>query len=229
MDPVPSVGPVVPAGSDPSTVPSVPATDAEERLPQRTVRVAAALGALTTVVVVGDLLGLIGGALVAVALTRLLPRIEPAAVRRRRAREVAELPLAADLLAAVLRAGAPIDRAVLTVAETLDGPLGDRLRRVGRALRLGAGPTESWAALTSVPGAERLVAAVVRSSASGSALAGALTRLADDLRDDRITEAEAAARRSGVLLVLPLGLCFLPAFILAGLVPVIVAVLGDVW
>jgi len=28
--------------------------------------------------------------------------------------------------------------------------------------------------------------------------------------------------------VLPLGLCFLPAFVLAGLVPVIVAVLGDV-
>lgn len=40
--------------------------------------------------------------------------------------------------------------------------------------------------------------------------------------------AEASARRAGVLIVLPLGLCFLPAFILAGLVPVIVAVLGDV-
>ncbi|PWU49675.1 secretion system protein, partial [Micromonospora globispora] len=55
-----------------------------------------------------------------------------------------------------------------------------------------------------------------------------LTRLADDLRADRSTAAEAAARRAGVLIVLPLGLCFLPAFILAGLVPVIVAVLGDV-
>ena len=31
-----------------------------------------------------------------------------------------------------------------------------------------------------------------------------------------------------MLIVLPLGLCFLPAFVLAGLVPVIVAVLGDV-
>jgi pilus assembly protein TadC len=39
---------------------------------------------------------------------------------------------------------------------------------------------------------------------------------------------EAAARRAGVLVVLPLGLCFLPAFVFAGLVPVIVAVLGDV-
>ena len=38
----------------------------------------------------------------------------------------------------------------------------------------------------------------------------------------------AAARTAGVLVVLPLGLCFLPAFVLAGLVPVVVAVVGDV-
>ena len=68
----------------------------------------------------------------------------------------------------------------------------------------------------------------MRSSSSGGALAGALLRLADDLRADRSVAAEAAARRSGVLIVLPLGLCFLPAFVLAGLVPVVVAVLGDV-
>ncbi|HEU4425315.1 MAG TPA: type II secretion system F family protein, partial [Pilimelia sp.] len=65
-------------------------------------------------------------------------------------------------------------------------------------------------------------------STSGGALAGAFTRVADDLRADRAVAAEAAARRAGVLIVLPLGLCFLPAFVLAGLVPVIVAVLGDV-
>jgi hypothetical protein len=59
-------------------------------------------------------------------------------------------------------------------------------------------------------------------------MAGALTRLADDLRADRSVAAEAAARRAGVLIVLPLGLCFLPAFLLAGLVPVVVALLGDV-
>ncbi|MEU8614146.1 secretion system protein, partial [Actinoplanes sp. NPDC048791] len=57
---------------------------------------------------------------------------------------------------------------------------------------------------------------------------GALTRLADDLRGDRSVAVEAAAHRAGVLIVLPLGLCFLPAFVLAGLVPVVVAVLGDV-
>jgi hypothetical protein len=32
-----------------------------------------------------------------------------------------------------------------------------------------------------------------------------------------------------VWLVLPLGLCFLPAFLLAGIVPVVLAVRGEVW
>ncbi|MEN3610981.1 type II secretion system F family protein [Plantactinospora sp. ZYX-F-223] len=192
------------------------------------VRLAAGLAGLAAGVLLGDWLGVLLGVATAVGLDRLLHRLEPAAVRRRRLRESADLPLAADLLAAALRAGAPIDRAVCAVAEALAGPLGERLIEVGRTLRLGGTPEEAWARLGPVPGAERLTSAAVRSSASGAALAGALTRLADDLRADRVTGAEAAARRAGVLIVLPLGLCFLPAFILAGLVPVIVAVLGDV-
>jgi pilus assembly protein TadC len=159
---------------------------------------------------------------------RYLRRREPAEVRAARLRAVADLPLCADLLAAALRGGAPVDRAAEAVADALGGPLGERLARTARSLRLGAGPAEAWAHVSDVGGAERIVAAAIRSSASGGALAGALFRLADDLRADRSVAAEAAARRAGVLIVLPLGLCFLPAFVLAGLVPVVVAVLGDV-
>jgi Flp pilus assembly protein TadB len=168
------------------------------------------------------------GAAAAVGTERFLRRREPPAVRRERLAATADLPLGADLLAAALRAGAPVDRAVAAVAEALGGPLGERMRRTARSLRLGAGATEAWAHLGEVGGAERLVAAAIRSSASGGALAGALGRLADDLRADRAVAAEAAAQRAGVLIVLPLGLCFLPAFLLAGLVPVLIAVLGDV-
>ncbi|HEX5598076.1 MAG TPA: type II secretion system F family protein [Micromonosporaceae bacterium] len=192
------------------------------------IRLAAGFAGLATAVVVGGFTGLAIGGLVAVGLDRLLRRIEPAATRRRRLREAADLPLAADLLAAALQSGSPVDRAVAAVAEALGGPLGQRLGAVGRALQLGGRPEEVWAQLQPVPGAQRLIAAAIRSSASGSAFAGALARLAQDLRVDRAIAAESAARRAGVLIVLPLGLCFLPAFILAGLVPVIVAVLGDV-
>lgn len=195
--------------------------------PDRT-RLGAAMAAVAAAIVVTGWAGLFVGVLVGIVADRLLRRIEPRAVRDRRLRETADLPLAADLLAAALRAGAPVDRSVLAVAAALGGPMADRLGRVGRTLLLGGEPAEAWSQLLPVPGADRLVAAALRSSNSGAALAGALTRLADDLRADRSTAAEAAARRAGVLIVLPLGLCFLPAFILAGLVPVIVAVLGDV-
>ena len=192
------------------------------------IRLGAGLTAVAVAVVAGGWAGLLTGLLAGVAADRLLRRIEPRAVRERRLHETADLPLAADLLAAALRAGAPVDRSALAVAEALGGPLADRLGRVGRTLGLGGTATEAWAHLRPVAGAESLVTAAVRSSNSGAALAGALSRLADDLRAERSTAAEAAARRAGVLIVLPLGLCFLPAFILAGLVPVIVAVLGDV-
>ncbi|WDZ86391.1 type II secretion system F family protein [Micromonospora cathayae] len=205
-------------------------TGGEPQTPPRLdrVRLAAVLAGISVVVVLGGWSGMVGGLLTATAADRLLRRIESPAVRDRRLAEAADLPLAADLLAAAMRGGAPVDRAVTAVAEALGGPLADRLGRVGRTLHLGGGPGEAWAHLAPVTGADRLVTAAVRSAESGAALAGALTRLADDLRTDRAVAAEASARRAGVLIVLPLGLCFLPAFILAGLVPVIVAVLGDV-
>ncbi|MEV4620947.1 type II secretion system F family protein [Asanoa sp. NPDC049573] len=186
-----------------------------------------AVGAATAVIV-GGWWGLALAAPAALVGHRMIGRLEPAATRERRLREEADAPICADLIAAALRAGAPVDVAVLGVAEALGGPLQERLTTVARSLRLGAEPDEAWSHVAGMPGGARVAAAAVRSSASGSALAGALTRLADDLRADRAAGMEAAARRAGVLAVLPLGLCFLPAFVLAGLVPVIVALLGDV-
>lgn len=183
---------------------------------------------LAVVVLIGRWWAVPLGVVAGLAVARYLRRRTPAAVVQARRRAVSDLPLGADLMAAALRAGAPVDRAAAAVADALGGPLGERLGRTARSLRLGAGAAEAWAHVSDVPGADRLIGAAVRSSASGGALAGALTRLADDLRADRTVAAEAAARRAGVLIVLPLGLCFLPAFLLAGLVPVVVAVLGDV-
>ena len=198
------------------------------RPPREPRRALAILSGAAVALLVGGWSSVPVGVAVAYAVDRVLRRMEPAAVRAERLRAVADLPLAADLLAAALRAGAPVDRAASAVGDALGGPLGERLERTARSLRLGGTSSEAWAHLEDVAGARRLVASAVRSSSSGGALAAALTRLADDLRSDRSVAAQAAAQRAGVLIVLPLGLCFLPAFVLAGLVPVIVAVLGDV-
>ena len=47
-------------------------------------------------------------------------------------------------------------------------------------------------------------------------------------REQREARVDAAAQRAGVLVVLPLGLCFLPAFVLVGVVPILLGVLDDV-
>jgi pilus assembly protein TadC len=171
------------------------------------------------------------GAVAAVAVTPILwvvlRRVEPPARRRRRRAEAADLPIAADLLAAALRAGAPMAHAAGVVGEALGGPLGARFRSVARSLSEGATPADAWVHLSDVPGGSRLIRAAVRSAESGAALAGTLGRLAEDLRAARAASAEATARRIGVFAVLPLGLCFLPAFVLTGVVPVVVAVLDN--
>jgi pilus assembly protein TadC len=176
----------------------------------------------------GVVLGAVTGPVVGLATARWLSRQPSRRATADERRVAADLPFAADLLAAALRAGAAPDVAARCVATAIGGPTGQRLGRVERALRLGARADEAWSSLGDADGTTRVVAAAVRSQHSGAAFAGALARLADDLRADRLIAADAAARRAGVLIVLPLGLCFLPAFVLAGLVPVVVAVLGDV-
>ncbi|MFD0583230.1 type II secretion system F family protein [Dactylosporangium darangshiense] len=187
----------------------------------------ALLAGLSVALAIGGVTGLVVGCVLAVGCGLVLGRLEPPGVRRERAAARADLPFAADLLAAALRAGSPPDRAALAVGEVLGGPVGLRLARTGRALRLGAAPEDAWAHLADLPGGARFARAAARSAEHGTALTRTLDRQAADLRVAKAAAAEAAVRRVGVLAVLPVGLCFLPAFVLAGVVPVVVAVLQD--
>ncbi|HEX6498801.1 MAG TPA: type II secretion system F family protein [Micromonosporaceae bacterium] len=185
--------------------------------------------AILTYLVLGDWTGLVLSAVVAVGVYRWLAR---AGATRRRPRALAHaaanLPFTADLLGEALRSGAPVDRAVAVVGEAVGGPLGERLVRVSRALALGAPPTEAWSHLDDIAGAERVTSAAVRSANSGAALAATFHRVAEELRGAHAVAAEAAAHRLSTLIVLPLGLCFLPAFLLTGVVPVVLATLAQV-
>jgi pilus assembly protein TadC len=189
------------------------------------VRLLAIAAGAAAAVVVGGWFGAVLGVVVVAVLWRALPDLAATRVAADHRRAAADLPLAADLMAAALRAGAPPDLAARTVGESLDGPLGERLVRVANALRLGEPPSRAWEYLSELPGGQRLSKAAARSADSGAALATAFCRHAEELRAARVAAADARARRAGVLVVLPLGLCFLPAFLLTGVVPVVVAVL----
>lgn len=188
---------------------------------------AAGLGIAVTLVV-GGVPGVALGVAVAVATVRLIARLEPAAARRRRQRRAAELPLTLDLLGVCLRAGMPLVAALETVADALAGPFSDDLRVVAGLQRLGAAPATAWAELASDPDLAPVSRTVARSAESGSRLAAAFDRLAADRRSALASAGLARARSAGVVAMAPLGLCFLPAFVCLGIVPIVLSLFGEV-
>jgi Flp pilus assembly protein TadB len=187
-------------------------------------RLSALAAGLACGVFLGGVVGCCAGVVVAVVCERFMARLEPAAVRLRRARIAGDLPIAVDLLAACLRGGTSWSTAVESVAEALGGPLGEELQAVAAQVRLGADPAEAWLTLAGEPALESLARTVARASESGASLAPVLGRLAKDQRRAAQGAAMARARSAGVRAVAPLGLCFLPAFVFLGIVPAIVGI-----
>ncbi|MFF5448915.1 type II secretion system F family protein [Streptomyces sp. NPDC012888] len=133
-----------------------------------------------------------------------------------------QLPLAADLLAACLAAGAAPVEAAEVVGESLGGPVGDRLALAGAELRLGGEPGACWGRLAEVPGAAPLADCLERAARTGAPAADPVSRLASALREERARRAAAAAQRAAVWVTAPVGLCFLPAFLAIGVAPVVI-------
>jgi Flp pilus assembly protein TadB len=152
-------------------------------------------------------------------------RAEPADVRRRRAAVRRDLPHLVDLFAATLRAGAAPGDGAAVAAAALPGPAAERLAGVAARLGLGLDPVQVWSGLAADPELGRLGRALARAQATGAPVVRAVERLADDLARAGRAETEDRARAVGVKAALPLGLCLLPAFVLIGIVPLVVALL----
>lgn len=217
---------------------------------------ACGLAGVALLLVVGGLVGALLGLLLAAAGPRALRDLEPRAHREDRERLAADLPLALDLLAACLAGGATLPAGVRAVAEAVPGTCGRRLRHVAAALDLGTPPGEAWLSLTEEratdeafharsrgrPAARHAAAArarhqgdelaqaaarvLARAADGGAPVGAAVARLAAEARQQARARGEQAAQRAGVLSVLPLGLCFLPAFVLLGVAPVVVGLVG---
>lgn len=128
-----------------------------------------------------------------------------------------------DLLVVAVEAGASVPDAVGAVGDVLVDPVGADLRAAAGALRLGTPWAAAWAR---APGIGEALAPLESAWSTGAGAAPALRAAAAGLRRERERAAREAAARLGVRIVLPLGLCFLPAFVLIGLVPVLVSLAG---
>ncbi|MFJ3090823.1 type II secretion system F family protein [Streptomyces sp. NPDC086838] len=159
--------------------------------------------------------------------TRLGQDPELASEAKARTAEAArQLPMAADLLAACISAGAGPVEAAEAVGESLGGPVGEQLARTAAEIRLGGDPAVAWGRFGAIPGADALARCLDRAGSTGAPAAEPVTRMAEALRAERARAAVARAQRAAVMVTAPVGLCFLPAFLAVGVAPVVIGLAG---
>ncbi len=153
------------------------------------------------------------------------PKERPGSGGRPVPRETAaSVATALDLLALALGSSVPLVEAVSVVAQR-SGPIVRRdLSQVVAALRWGVDERAAWNALPPVwrPAGRALTLAAT----TGVPPAGLLHDAAEELRRQERASLDQAAARLGVRIVVPLGLCFLPAFALLTIVPAVAALAG---
>jgi len=131
-----------------------------------------------------------------------------------------------ELIGAMLDAGAGLGRSLELVSALVPPELGRQLRPVVSALAIGADWDTAWRS----SGAQDPQLLTLRDALYFAALTGApssalLYAQAARLRRERNRAAEQRAAALGVKLVVPLGLCSLPAFVCLGVVPVLLGLL----
>jgi len=170
-----------------------------------------------------SMFGFMPGAPMAIAafviVPKLMSRLEPTESRRYRESLERQLADVIDSLTSLLEAGAPPAQALQGVGQGWGPPIAIELSRVSRELSLGAGPAQAWvSAHTSL---RPLAAAMTRSAESGAPMALVLSGASSDVRREHRVRVEIAARSAGVKAVAPLAACFLPAFFLMGVAPIV--------
>lgn len=133
---------------------------------------------------------------------------------------------AIDLLALALTSGAPLTNSLTAVAEHSGPVVAAQLRQVTAALQWGVDETKAWRGLPSVwrPAADALTLA----ARVGMPAAGLLREAAATIRRDERQALQERTARLGVLIVLPLGGCFLPAFAVLTVLPVVAVIARSV-
>ncbi|WP_139209700.1 type II secretion system F family protein [Microlunatus flavus] len=161
-----------------------------------------------------------------VAAVVLLGRVEPSSTRRRRQTLVLQTPQALELMASCLAAGLPVRSACAVVCDAFDGPVAEDLGRVRAATDLGVADAEAWQALAGHPQLGPAAADLARSVESGTLLVSTLRHHATQARERRQAALQVVARSVGVRSVMPLMTCFIPAFLLLGVVPTVASALA---
>ncbi len=133
-----------------------------------------------------------------------------------------------ELYLACVRAGLVPQQAVATVAGCASSASKQAWTRTATMLDLGIAAQQAWAPLASLQGLEEVTTVAHASARTGASMEPGLSSIAQQLRAGAKAHATATAERAGVLIALPLTLCFLPAFFTLGLAPVLLALASEI-
>lgn len=149
--------------------------------------------------------------------------LEPLQTRRRQQVLITQTPQALELLAACLAAGMPVRTGCEAVRDAFDGPVAEDLGQVLAVVRLGASDADAWRALSDHPQLGPAAVDLARSVESGTMMVEGLRHHAEVARQRRRAGLQVRARAVGVRSVMPLMVCFIPSFMLLGVVPTVVS------
>ncbi|MEO6604119.1 MAG: type II secretion system F family protein [Aeromicrobium sp.] len=178
---------------------------------------------LASLVLLGWPFGAGVGLALAPAVYGAVGRLESAASRERGARLSAQLPGALDLVAATLEVGRPPVVALGLAADATTDPLGSELGQLASRLAVAGDPVGVWTSLLHDPALAPVGRAFRRAERSGMPVAQVILGVADELRRERRARRRDDSRKVAVRTAAPLGVCFLPAFFLIGIVPTIMS------
>jgi Flp pilus assembly protein TadB len=136
------------------------------------------------------------------------------------------VPVVVELLAGCLAAGLTMPDSLAAASVAGDPTTATACLATADALRRGAPPGEAWHSWMSDPWLAPVARSTARTTQSGASVADELRRVATRLRGRRHARIQQRVQQASIWAVIPLGLFFLPAFVLVAVVPVVVGLFG---
>jgi pilus assembly protein TadC len=190
--------------------------------PRMTLRWALAAGtALAGWLGIGGVIGMVlgfgagAGIIVTARLAGRTPTASPDAV-----------PVVVELMAGCLAAGLTMPDSLVAASVAGDPVTARACLAAADALRRGAPADEAWHSWMSDPWLATVARSTARTTQSGASVADELRRVATRLRSRRHARIQQRVQQASIWAVIPLGLFFLPAFVLLAVVPVVVGLFG---
>jgi tight adherence protein C len=173
------------------------------------------------------ILMVVGGGVAGFMLPQMWLRSRAAA---RSGKIIRTLPDSFDLITTCVEAGLGLDAALARVAEKVEGPFAEELRRTLREISLGKLRRDAMRELgqrTDVPDLVTFVNAVIQAEEMGSSIGNVLRVQSEQLRIRRRQRAEEQAYKAPVKMIFPLVLCIFPTLFLVILGPAVITIMHD--